>query len=36
MGKAVSAAVAGRLGRSLLELVQQCHIITQDADLDMH
>ena len=36
MGKAVSVAVAGRLGRSLLELGgNNAIIITKDADLDM-
>ena len=36
MGKAVSAAVAGRLGRSLLELGgNNAIIISKDADLDM-
>ncbi|HOZ79209.1 MAG TPA: aldehyde dehydrogenase family protein, partial [Ferruginibacter sp.] len=36
MGKAVAAAVAGRLGRSLLELGgNNAIIITPDADLDM-
>ena len=36
MGKAVSVAVAGRLGRSLLELGgNNAIIISQDADLDM-
>ncbi len=36
MGKAVSAAVAGRLGRSLLELGgNNAIIVSKDADLDM-